>query len=271
MRQLEPSARKRIFELRRILEESLRDLAVGRVCFQRQICREHDRRVLDIRAMCIRYRSCGLSINWNPLDSACGASRHFPIKREQVGEVEHAPAGRRRCPSTFKTRGHRIFRVAFAALVVPAEALLFQCFTGRFNANALVWLVRAVALTEGVTTSDQRYCLGIVHCHTAESLANIVSSERRVWITVWPFRVYIDETHLNGSERIVELTLTAVSLISEHDFFRSPVNEVRLPIISSTTGKAKGFEAHVFHGNVACQDHEISPAYAGAVGFLHWP
>ena len=58
----------------------------------------------------------------------------------------------------------------------------------RFN-QRIVWLVRAVALTEGVTTSDQRYCLGIVHCHAAERLANIMSSKRRVWITVWPLRV----------------------------------------------------------------------------------
>ena len=61
-------------------------------------------------------------------------------------------------------------------------------------------------LAEGMTAGDKCKGLFKVHCHSTESLFYIGSCKKRIGVTVWAFRIYIDETHLNGAKRILQDT-----------------------------------------------------------------
>ena len=104
--------------------------------------------------MRIGHRTSGLVINRNPLNSTGWTLGHFPIKSEQVSEIQHTPFGWGRRPGTFKTRGHCVLGVTFTATVLPTEALLFQRFASRLYTDTLAGLVRAVRLTKGMSAGD---------------------------------------------------------------------------------------------------------------------
>ena len=93
--------------------------------------------------------------------------------------------------------------MTFAATVVPAKALLFQSLACRLNAHTLARLVRAVSLTEGVTTRDKRHSFRIIHGHSTKGIANIMRRQRWIRVAIGAFWVYVDQTHLNRSERAV--------------------------------------------------------------------
>ena len=191
----------------------------------------------------------GVVVFWHPLGCACWAFFHFPIVGEQLTEISHRPLGRCGRPGPFKARGDGVLRMPFATAVLPAKALAFGGFCSRFYAQTVVRFVGAMGFTEGVATGNECHSLFVIHRHTAEGLANIVGRKRRVWLTIWAFGVYIDQAHLHGSEGIVQFALAFVALVFQHDGFRAPVDQIGFPVVLTTAGETKGFEAHVFHGN----------------------
>ena len=75
MRELEPSLGERVCELLRVLVEALRDLCVGRIHPQGEVCREHHRRVPLRRIVRIRHGACAGAVFRRPLMRAGRAFR----------------------------------------------------------------------------------------------------------------------------------------------------------------------------------------------------
>ena len=90
-------------------------------------------------------------------------------------------------------------------------------------------------------------------------------------IAVGSLGVHIDQPHLDGGKRVIELALTSVAIVSEHNLFGTPIHHIGLPVIFTTTGEAKGFKAHVLHGNGASQNHEVSPGDLSTILLLDGP
>src|SRR5690606_10476124 len=139
-----------------------------------------------------------------PLDRAARAAGLHPVEREQVVEVLRGPRGWVAGPRAFEAAGNGVGAVAGAALVAPAEALLLEAGRGGLGAHALVGLVRAVRLAEGVAAGDQRDGLLVVHRHAAEGLTDVLRGGERVRVAVRAFRVHVDQAHLHGGERTLQ-------------------------------------------------------------------
>ena len=161
--------------------------------------------------------------------------------------------------------------MAFATLIVPAKALLFECFTRGLDAHTLVRFVCTVTFTKGVTACNQRDRLGVVHSHSTKGFANIICGKSRIRISIWSLRIHVDQSHLYGSKWVIQFAIARVTLISQHHFLGSPINKVGLPIVRATASKSKGLKAHILHGYVASKNHKIGPANAGPVCLFDGP
>src|SRR5690606_6720315 len=108
--------------------------------------------------------------------------------------------------------------------------------------------------------------------HAAEGLADIARRGERIGIAVRPFRIDIDETHLHGGKRVLEVAVAAIALIREPFAFPAPIDVlVRFPDIGASAGKAEGLEAHGFEGNIAGEIDEVGPGDLAAVFLLDRP
>ena len=72
----------------------------------------------------------------------------------------------------------------------------------------------AVGLAEGVAAGDQRDGLLVVHRHAGEGLADVRGRRERVRLAVRAFRVDVDQAHLHGAERILEVAVAGVALVA---------------------------------------------------------
>ena len=79
VQQLVPGLGERVRELVRVLVEALRDRRVDRVHLQRQVRRQHHRRVPLRRIMRIGHRALGLGVRRRPLLRAGRALRQLPV------------------------------------------------------------------------------------------------------------------------------------------------------------------------------------------------
>ena len=70
----------------------------------------------------------------------------------------------------------------------------------------------AVGLAEGVAAGDQRDGLLVVHRHAAEGLADVAGRRDRIGVAVRAFRVDVDQAHLHGGERILEVAAVDVAI-----------------------------------------------------------
>ena len=104
--------------------------------------------------------------------------------------------------------------------------------------------MRTVRLAEGVTAGDQRHGFLVVHGHAAEGLADVLRCQQRIGVAVGAFGVHVDKAHLHGGKRLLQLAIARVALIVEELFLGAPVDEVGLPVVGASAGKAEGLEAH---------------------------
>ena len=160
-------------------------------------------------------------------------------------EIIVAPLRRGRRPRSFESAGDRADTVTLTERVFPAESLMFKTRACRFRADMFSRISRSVSFAEGVTTRNQRNRLFIIHRHSPESLANITRRRNRIGISHRSFRVHINQSHLNGGERILKLSITGITLVSEPFALRTPVNVfLRLPNIFTSTGESERLKAH---------------------------
>ncbi len=168
----------------------------------------------------------------------------LPLVFEQRVQIAHVPFGRFRLPCTFDATGDRVAAFAAAEAALPAEALFLDA--GGFGLRThMRRRAGAVTFAEGVSSSDERDSFLVVHRHAPESLADVTARSDRIRVAVRPFRVHVDQAHLNGGERIFEFPVTGIALVAEPLALGPPVNVLlRLPDILTPTAKAKGLESH---------------------------
>ena len=100
-----------------------RDRRVDRIHPQREVGRQHDRRVPLRRIVRVGHRVRRRGIRRHPLLRAGRALRQLPLVLEQVVEEPVVPLGRVVGPRAFEPAGDRVGALAGADRVVPAEAL----------------------------------------------------------------------------------------------------------------------------------------------------
>src|SRR5262249_16219192 len=151
-----------------------------------------------------------------------------PLVAEEVLEVVVAPLRGCGRPRDFQAAGDRVTGLARAEGAPPAESLLLEA--GRFAIRAHMGLrAGTVGLAERVAARDERHRLLVVHGHGLERLADIPGRRDRVRITVRALRVDVDQPHLNGAERILEIPDAGVPLVPQPLVLRPPVDLLRLP------------------------------------------
>ena len=74
---------------------------------------------------------------------------------------------------------------------------------------------RAVGLAERVAAGNERNGLFVVHRHAGEGFADIPRRGERIGIAVGAFRIHVNQTHLNGAERIVKFTIAFVAFVAQ--------------------------------------------------------
>src|SRR5258708_7458092 len=73
----------------------------------------------------------------------------------------------------------------------------------------------AMGLAEGVTAGNQRDGLLVVHRHARERLADVPRRREGIWIAVRPFRIDVDQAHLHGAERALQVAIARVALVRQ--------------------------------------------------------
>ena len=199
----------------------------------------------------------------------------LPFIFEQGLEKAVAPLRRRRAPGDFRTAGDRVFAFARAEPALPAKALFLDQRSFRFGTHQRR-IARAVSLAEAVSAGDERNRLLVVHRHALEGLANVDGGGNRIWLEVRPIRIDVDEAHVHGSQRILEIADAAVALVAmrirEPSFLLAPVDGlVGLPHVGATAAEAEGLEAHRLERDIAGEDHEVGPGDPPAVFLLDRP
>ena len=81
-----------------------------------------------------------------------------------------------------------------------------------------------MGLAEGVTASNQRDRFFVIHRHACEGFANIPRRSDRIRVAVRPFRIHVDQAHLNGGERIIQLTVARVALVRQPLALGAPID-----------------------------------------------
>ena len=169
----------------------------------------------------------------------------FPFVAEQVLEEVVAPLRRRRAPSNFQAAADRVVAGAAAIGVVPAQALLLDGGGLGYGADILVRIGSAVGFAERVPAGNERNRLLVIHRHAGESLADVPCRGDGIRVSIGPFRIHIDQTHLHGSERIRKITIAAVALVRQPLALGAPINVVsRLPYVLAPATETEGLEPH---------------------------
>ena len=175
---------------------------------------QHGRRVMLRRVVGIRHCTGTRATLRLPLVRTSRALRQLPFVAEQVLEEVVAPLRRRAGPGNFQAAGDRVTTFACAKAALPAKALLLYAGSFRHRTHQC-HIAGAVGFAEGVTASDERNRLFVVHRHAREGLADIPRRCDRIRIAVRAFRIDVDQTHLHGSERVFEIAVAGVALVSE--------------------------------------------------------
>ena len=264
MRELEPGAREGIAEGLRVFEEAARDRSVLRVHPQGEVARQHARFAALRRIVGEGNHVGPAAVDRTPLVSATGALHELPVVREQDVEELVVPASRVVRPRHLEARRDRVVALARAEGVLPAEALVLEARGLGVVLNVRVG-GRAVRLAERVSAGDERDGLFVVHSHAPEGLADVAGRGERVRIAVGTLRVDVDQPHLHGRERLLELAVTLVALVGEPRGLGTPVHVVvRLPHVGTPAAETEGFEAHGLERDVTGENHQVQPARGSA-------
>ncbi|CAG9990607.1 unnamed protein product [Clonostachys byssicola] len=282
--ELEPGAGEGIVELVWVLEEVARDLFVLRVGPESNVSHQHSGGVLLGLVKGIGDEVVGILC-----DELWGTARaldELPLVAEQVLEEVVAPPGGSLGPDNLQTRCDSIGTLSGLVAVLPAQTVLLDGSTLGFGADMAVGS-GAVRLAKGVTTSNQSDGLLVVHGHAAKRLADVVGGSDGVGIGVGAAGVDVDQTHVGGSQGLLEalgmclavLVLqrgargeTLVPALGEEASLGTPVDGlVGLPGVGAAAGEAKGLETHGLEGDVAGEDHQVGPGDLVAILLLDGP
>src|SRR5690348_10926121 len=202
---------------------------------------------------------------------ACRAFGQFPLVVKEVSEEIVAPLRGRRGPNHFQSAADRVPAFACSELAPPAETLFLNVTGFRYYAHQCR-VAGAMRLAKRVTAGNQRNSFFVVHSHAAKRLANIFCRCQRVWLAIWAFGVHVNQAHLHGSERVLKIAFTAISLIRQPLAFWAPVDVfLRLPGVGAPAAEAERLEAHRLKRHVARQNHQVRPGNLPPVFLLDRP
>src|SRR5208282_1924956 len=109
-----------------------------------------------------------------------------------------------------------------------------------------------------MSAGNERNCFLVIHRHAGESLSDIPCRGQRIRLPIRSFWIHIDQTHLHGSERILEITIAAVALVRQPLALSPPENILfGLPRVFAPAAKTKSLESHRVQGDVARENHEV--------------
>ncbi len=129
-----------------------------------------------------------------------------------------------------------------------------------------------MGFAERVSAGDEGHRLLVIHRHAGEGLADIPCRSDWIRLSIGPFRIHVNQAHLNGGERILELTVAAVALVGQPLALRPPVNVFfRLPDVLAPAAETEGLESHRLQSDVTGEDHQVGPGYFPAVLLLDRP
>ena len=220
--------------------------------------------------MCVRDSLARLRIGRHPLPRAGWALGQVPLVAEERLEVAVVPLDRGRRPRALEAAGDGVPALARAVGALPAQTHLLQGCGLRLRAD-VGSVPSTVGLAEGVSASDQGDGLLVVHGHPAERLADVTCGCQRAGLAVGPLGIHVDETHLDSSQRVVQLAFPAVALVLEPLGLIAPVDLLGLPDILAAAAEAERLEAHRLQRAVAGQDEEIGPGDLAPVLLLDRP
>mmetsp|Transcript_27576 Transcript_27576/g.51167 ORF Transcript_27576/g.51167 Transcript_27576/m.51167 type:complete len:574 (+) Transcript_27576:2069-3790(+) len=275
VRQLEPSTGERVGKLVRIGVEIAADFLIGGVHPHRHVGGgHHDADVaiaVHLRSVVVLFQAFCL-----PLVGACRALGQLPIVPKEDVEIGHVPCGGCRRPRPFDARCDRIN--AFARFVggKPAKAHRFKRTALRLNAH-MGRVARTVRLAKGVTTRNQCHGFLIIHRHARKCFPDIATRGLWIRVPIRPFGVHIDQAHLDGSQRVFQLAVAGVAAVFATACFkplgfRTPIDVfLGLPHVGTTAAKAERCEPHIFHRDIAREDHQVGPGNLIPVLFLDRP
>jgi hypothetical protein len=126
-------------------------------------------------------------------------------------------------------------------------------------------------LSDVVATDDERDRLLVIHRHAVEGVSNVLGGSQRIRVAAGPLGVHVDQAHLHRGERICEVPVAAVALVSEPRVLRPPVDLLGFPDVLSPEAEAERLEPHRIIGAVAGEDQEIGPGDLAAVLLLDRP
>src|SRR5208282_634240 len=198
--------------------------------------------------------------------------RQFPFVFEEVVEEVVAPLRGRCGPSNFQAAANGVSPATFAKFILPSEALLLDAGTFWLVAHILSGNGSAVGFAESVTAGNECDCFFVIHRHAGERFPDIPRRGDGVWLSIRPFGIHIDQTHLHRAKRILEVTIPGVALVCQTCPLRSPINFLfGLPYVRAPAAKTECLEAHRFEGNVAGENHEVGPGNFPAIFLLNGP
>jgi hypothetical protein len=243
VQQLVPRLGERLGELVGVLVEPLGDGSVRGVHAQREVGRQHHRRVPFRRVVGVGHGVLSLGILRGPLLGTGRARRELVVVGVEVLEEPVVPLRRLVGPRSLEPAGERVGTLARTGAVDPAEALVLHGAALGLRAE-VVGADRAVGLADGVTTDDERHGLFVVHRHAAERLADVAGRRERVGVAVGAFGVDVDEAHLNGAQLAVELAIAGVAGIAEPFVLGAPEDLLGLPFVFAAEREPERLEPH---------------------------
>src|ERR1700730_10599777 len=210
------------------------------------------------RIVCIRRRAVACTMFRRPLVRPRWALGQFPFEAKQVVEEVVTPLSRCLRPNDFQTAADGVSTRTFSKLILPPEALVLNVGTFWFSPHVVSGNGSAVGFAECMSAGDQCDCFFVVHSHALERFANVPGRCDRIRLSIGPFRVHVNQAHLNRAKRTLQITIAAVALVRKPRAFRPPIHLFGLPYIRTSATETKCLEAHRFKGDVAGENHQGS-------------
>ena len=263
--QLEPGAREGVLERFMVIAELLRDPAELGVLPKRHVGGRHHRRDALVGIVRCRRHVLVLLVDRLPLLRPRGRAHQLIFIVEQQPEIILRPFGRRIHPRPFDAAGDGVLAETALVSARPAKALErnVRAFGSRIDQARVA---RAVRLAERMAARRQRDRLLMVHRHALEGDLDVARRLQRVGIAARPFRIDVDEAHLDRRQRMLQLQLAVgldarLGALADPFLLGAPVDvALSLEHVRAPAAESEDRTAHVLDRHVAGENEEVGPA-----------